>query len=96
MLNKGKKAFIGAGFNIIFQQSLNFLVDTYGSFAASAVSANTILRSLVACGLPLAVRPMFDNLGGVGPGCSLLGGIAVLALPVPWVFVRYAAVFRTT
>lgn len=53
-----------------------------------------MLRSLVACGLPLAVRPMFDNLG-VGPGCSLLGGIAALALPVPWLLLRYAAVLRT-
>lgn len=93
-LLKKEKAFIGAGFNIIFQQCLNFLVDTYGPFAASAVSANTMLRSLVACGLPLAVRPMFDNMG-VGPGCSLLGGIAVLALPVPWLLTRYATVLRT-
>lgn len=38
---------------------------------------------------------MFDNLG-VGPGCSLLGGIAVLALPVPWLLTRYAAVLKTT
>ena len=30
--------FIGAGFNVIFQQCINFLVDTYGLYAASAVS----------------------------------------------------------
>lgn len=53
-----------------------------------------MLRSLVACGLPLAVRPLFSNLG-VGPGCSLLAGIAVLALPVPWLLIRYASVFKT-
>ncbi|KAJ5818466.1 major facilitator superfamily domain-containing protein [Penicillium riverlandense] len=40
--------FIGAGFNVVFQQCLNFLVDTYGVYAASAVSANTILRSVLA------------------------------------------------
>lgn len=44
--------FIGAGFNIIFQQCINFLVDTYGMYAASAVSANTILRSLMAWYVP--------------------------------------------
>ena len=55
--------FIGAGFNIIFQQCINFLVDTYQLYAASAVSANTFLRSLIAAGLPLAARPMFNNLG---------------------------------
>lgn len=40
--------FIGAGFNVIFQQCINFLVDTYALYAASAVSANTVLRSLMA------------------------------------------------
>ena len=85
--------FIGAGFNTIFQQCINFLVDTYGLYAASAVSANTFLRSLLAAGLPLAARPMFLNLG-VGPAMSLLGGLACLALPVPWVFMKYGERLR--
>ncbi|KAJ6086267.1 major facilitator superfamily domain-containing protein [Penicillium sp. IBT 16267x] len=50
--------FIAAGFNIVFQQCLNFLVDTYGPFAASAVSANTTLRSILECAMPFAARPM--------------------------------------
>jgi multidrug resistance protein len=72
----------GMGFNIAFQQCLNYLVDEYGLYAASATSANTILRSLFACGLPMAAGPMFRNMG-VGPAASLLGGISCLALPVP-------------
>ncbi|KAM3423868.1 hypothetical protein BST61_g1264 [Cercospora zeina] len=79
--------FIGAGFNTIFQQALNYLVDTYGLYAASAVSANTFLRSLIACGLPLAAKPMFGGLG-VGPAASILGGISCLALPVPLLFMK--------
>ena len=85
--------FIGAGFNVIFQQCINFLVDTYAIYAASAVSANTILRSIMACGLPLAARPLFQNLG-VGPGASVLGGIAAAALPVPWIFMKYGLKLR--
>jgi hypothetical protein len=85
--------FIGAGFNIVFQQCLNFLVDTYGPYAASATSANTFLRSLIACGLPLAARPMFQNMG-VGPAASVLGGISCLALPVPLVFMKYGEGLR--
>ncbi|TLD37454.1 MFS general substrate transporter [Venturia nashicola] len=85
--------FIGAGFNTIFQQCINFLVDTYRLYAASAVSANTFLRSCLAAGLPLAARPMFHNLG-VGPAMSILGGIAALALPVPFLFMRYGARLR--
>ncbi|EGX92870.1 bicyclomycin resistance protein, putative [Cordyceps militaris CM01] len=86
-------AFVGAGFNIVFQQCLNFLVDTYGMYAASALAANTFLRSLLACGLPLAARPMFSAMG-VGPAVSLLGGIACAALPIPFVFYKYGARLR--
>ncbi|KAF2166161.1 hypothetical protein M409DRAFT_66675 [Zasmidium cellare ATCC 36951] len=87
-------AFIGAGFNIIFQQALNFLVDAYSLYAASALSANAILRSAMACGLPLAARPLFENLG-VGPGASVLGGISCLALPIPFLFMKYTTVLRS-
>lgn len=85
--------FIGAGFNIIFQQCINFLVDTYAIYAASAVSANTILRSFMGAGFPLAAQPMFDNLG-VGPAMSILGGVAALAIPVPFVFMKYGLKLR--
>lgn len=86
--------FIGAGFNVIFQQCINFLVDTYGNlYAASATSANTFLRSILAAGLPLAAMPMFHNLG-VGPAMSILGAIATLAIPVPFIFMKYGPALR--
>lgn len=86
-------AFIGAGFNSIFQQCMNFLVDSYGLYAASAISANTVLRSLLASAFPLVAKPMFNNLG-VGPAMSILGGIACLALPVPLIFMKYGLRLR--
>ncbi|KAK3707153.1 hypothetical protein LTR37_012322 [Vermiconidia calcicola] len=85
--------FIGAGFNTIFQACINFLVDTYGLYAASAVASNTILRSLLAFGLPLATKPMFHALG-VGPATSILGAFAALLLPVPLLFMRYGLRLR--
>lgn len=80
----------GAGFSICFQQCINFLVDVYGPHgsAASATAANTFLRSLMGCGLPLAVRPMFGALG-IGPGMSVLGGVAAIAIPVPFLFMKF-------
>ncbi|KAI9688050.1 MAG: hypothetical protein M1822_001555 [Bathelium mastoideum] len=86
-------AFIGAGFNIIFQQCINFLVDTYSLYAASAVSANTFLRSVLACAFPLVAKPMFNKLG-VGPAMSILGGVATLAIPVPFIFMKYGLRLR--
>lgn len=47
----------------------------------------------MACGLPLAARPMFLNMG-VGPAASVLGGISCLALPVPFLFMKYSKVLR--
>jgi len=85
--------FIGAGFNVIFQQCINFLIDTYGLYAASAVSANTFLRSCLAAGLPLAAMPMFHNLG-IGPAMSILGGVATIAIPVPFIFMKYGVTLR--
>ena len=87
-------AFIGAGFSVIFQQCINFLVDTYAPlYAASATSANTFLRSILAASFPLVARPMFNNLG-VGPAMSILGGVACLALPVPCLFMKYGLRLR--
>ncbi|ESZ96601.1 hypothetical protein SBOR_2968 [Sclerotinia borealis F-4128] len=85
--------FIGAGFNIIFQQCINFLVDTYVLYAASAVSANTFLRSILAAGFPLVAGPMFRGMG-VGPAMSVLGGVATLAIPVPFLFMKYGVALR--
>jgi hypothetical protein len=84
---------IGAGFNVIFQQCINFLIDTYRLYAASAVSANTLLRSFMAAGFPLFARPMFHKLG-VGPAMSIIAGVATLALPVPLVFMKYGLALR--
>ncbi|KIM94909.1 hypothetical protein OIDMADRAFT_45370 [Oidiodendron maius Zn] len=80
--------FIGAGFTVIFQQCLNYLVDTYRIYAASAVSANTLLRSFLAAIFPLFARPMF-NILGVGPGMSIIGAVAAFLLPLPLVLMRY-------
>jgi MFS transporter, DHA1 family, multidrug resistance protein len=41
---------VGLGFFTIFQAALNYLVDTFRLYAASAVAANTFLRSCFAGG----------------------------------------------
>jgi hypothetical protein len=85
--------FIGIGFNCIFQQCLNFLIDVYGIYAASATAAVTFLRSLMAAGLPLAAMPMVRALG-IGPATSIIGGVAAVLLPVPFLFMRYGPRLR--
>ncbi|KAL6799747.1 major facilitator superfamily domain-containing protein [Trichoderma sp. SZMC 28012] len=88
-------AMLGTGFFTIFQAALNYLVDTFQAYAASAIGANTFLRSCVAGALPLAVGPLYHNIG-VGPGSSITGGFAAILIPVPFVFYLYGKRLRAT
>ena len=85
--------FIGAGFNVVFQQSINYIVDAYGLYAASAAAALTFLRSLMACVLPIGVRPMFHALGD-GPAMSIVGAVAAALLPIPFLLMKIGTSLR--
>ncbi len=66
-----------------------YLVDAFGSeAAASALAANTLLRSLFGTFLPLAGPKMYQSLG-LGWGNSLLGFLALAFVPIPILFYRY-------
>ncbi|CAM1508550.1 Fc.00g053980.m01.CDS01 [Cosmosporella sp. VM-42] len=91
---------IGVGNLVIFMndksisQSLQmYLVDSFTIYAASALAANTVMRSIAGAVLPLAGLPMYDKLG-MGWGNSLLGFIAVALLPLPWLFIKYGEHLR--
>lgn len=84
---------LGTGFFTIFQAALNYLVDTFQAYAASAVAANTFLRSCFAGAFPLVVGPLYHNIG-VGPGSTILGGFSALLIPVPFVFYVYGERIR--
>ncbi|KAE8382758.1 major facilitator superfamily domain-containing protein [Aspergillus bertholletiae] len=70
-----------------------YLVDAFGEYAASAMAANTVVRSIVGAFLPLAGPSMYTKLG-LGWGNSLLGFIALGLLPVPVVFYFYGKKIR--
>lgn len=70
-----------------------YLVDSFTVYAASALAANTVLRSIAGAVLPLAGIPMYDKLG-MGWGNSLLGFIAVGLLPLPWLFIKHGEHLR--
>ncbi|KAJ6560589.1 major facilitator superfamily domain-containing protein [Mycena vulgaris] len=68
-----------------------YLVDTF-SYAASAVAAASVFRSMFGFGFPLFGHEMFQALG-TGGGNSLLAGLAiVLGIPFPiYLYYRGAA-----
>lgn len=83
----------GFGLMAIFLQSLNYLVDAYLMFAASAIAANTFLRSLAGAGFPLFSQYMFAALHVNWAG-TLLGCVATVLVPIPVVFYFYGAKIR--
>ncbi|UNI24815.1 hypothetical protein JDV02_010535 [Purpureocillium takamizusanense] len=86
-------AVIGVGNLVIFMSLQMYLVDSFTLYAASALAANAVVRSVAGAVLPLAGLPMYDRLG-LGWGNSLLGFIAMLMLPAPWLFIRYGEYLR--
>ena len=88
-------ALIPYGFGImgLFLPITTYLVDSYPMYAASAIAANVILRSVVGALLPLAGPPMYASLG-LGWGNSLLGFICVVMIPLPLFFYKFGARLR--
>lgn len=84
---------IGLGSIMIFMSTVLYLIDAFGVYAASALAANTLVRSLGGAFLPLAGLPLYENLGA-GWGNSVLGFIAVAFIPVGIWFWRYGKYIR--
>ncbi|EHA22184.1 hypothetical protein ASPNIDRAFT_192510, partial [Aspergillus niger ATCC 1015] len=85
--------FLTAAMLLIFVAYLNYLVDVYMMYAASAIAANTIARSACGAAAPLFTNQMFAAMG-VGGGGSLVGGVAALLAVVPFLFYKYGKQIR--
>ncbi|KAK2462441.1 hypothetical protein APHAL10511_005538 [Amanita phalloides] len=77
----------GAGIYLVFTSVFTYLVVAYRPIAASAMAANSALRSIFAASFPLFTRPMYVRLGAPG-ATALLAGLATLMVPLPFVFER--------
>ncbi|KAM5343382.1 hypothetical protein ACJ41O_011919 [Fusarium nematophilum] len=83
----------GLGFTTIFQSALNYLIDTFTRFSASAIAANTFMRSMFAGAFPLFIIPMYHNVG-VDWGTTIFGCIAAVLVPVPFLFFAWGRRIR--
>ena len=77
--------FLGFGIYSVFLQSLNYIIDAYLMFAASAIAANTIMRSIFGAVFPLFATYMMNGMG-INWACTLLGCVAALFIPMPFLF----------
>lgn len=70
-----------------------YLVDAFTIYAASALAATTVTRSVMAAVLPLAAPKMYAALG-IGWGNSLLAFLALACIPVPFLLLTYGEGMR--
>lgn len=68
--------FVGMGIISTFLSINTYLVDTFARYAASAMAANTVLRSVFGATFPLFGLQMYQKLG-LGWGNTLLALIAL-------------------
>ncbi|KAI0380314.1 MFS general substrate transporter [Hypomontagnella monticulosa] len=85
--------FLATSLMLIFVGYLNYLVDSYLMYAASAIAVNTVCRSAAGAAAPLFTNYMFDALG-VGGGGSLIGGVAAVLALIPLAFYKYGERIR--
>jgi hypothetical protein len=70
-----------------------YVVDAFTLYAASALAANTLTRSVMAAVLPLAGPKMYKALG-LGWGNSLLAFLALAMIPVPCLLMMHGEKMR--
>ena len=78
---------------LLFLGITSYLTDCYGPFGASALAANAVLRSLFGAAFPLFATDMYHALG-VPWATSVLGFVAVIMAPLPWLFYRFGPSIR--
>jgi multidrug resistance protein len=87
-------AFFGFGVITSFQCIQTYIVDSYTRFAASAIGAVAVLRSLAGFGFPLFAPYMYQKLQ-YGWGNSLLGFLGIaLGWPAPFLLWKYGELLR--
>ncbi|KAH8806131.1 major facilitator superfamily domain-containing protein [Xylogone sp. PMI_703] len=84
----------GLGNLSVFISTCLYLIDSYETYAASALTMNTLVRYMVSGGMVEASIPMYENLG-VHWALTILGVIASICTIVPYVFYRYGSWIRS-
>jgi hypothetical protein len=77
--------FYGIGQVAIFNTVQNYYIDSFEKYAASAIAAGALFRSVIGGVVPLLTPVLLENLG-VGWGMSVFVFVSVLLAPNPLLF----------
>lgn len=70
-----------------------YLIDSYETFAASALTFVTLTRYLIAGGMTVVGVPFYKNMGPHWT-LTILASISILMVPIPYVFYKYGHIMR--
>lgn len=85
--------FYGLGQVAIFNSVQNYYIDAFEKYAASAIAAGALFRSVIGGVVPLFTPAMTEKLG-YGWGISVFGFLALLLAPSPLLFYKYGGWLR--
>ncbi|KAH8108480.1 MFS general substrate transporter [Phellopilus nigrolimitatus] len=83
----------GTGISTILQSLTSYLMDSYSIYAASAIAATVVLRSIMACAFPLFSPFMFARLGDHW-AMSVFAFLSLGCMPMPLLFWKYGKSVR--
>lgn len=83
----------GCAMLLIFMAGVAYMVDAYLAVAASAMAANSFLRSLFAAAFPLFTLQMFNTLGASW-ALGLLSFVTLAFAPIPFAFMALGGRIR--
>lgn len=87
-------AIFAAGNQLVFQNCQTYIVDAYTRYAASAIAATALFRSLGGFAFPLFANAMYSDLG-YGWGNTVLAFLAVvIGIPAPFILWWYGEMLR--
>lgn len=85
--------FFGLGQITILNTVQNYYIDSFSKYAASAIAAGAVFRSIVGGILPLGAPALFEKVG-YGWGVSVFAFLSVALSPAPVLFYRFGGWLR--
>ncbi|CAK3909922.1 major facilitator superfamily transporter [Lecanosticta acicola] len=93
VINLLSVAGLGGGLTLASLPLMAYVVDAFGLYSASALTAVIVTRCLMGTFLPLATDPLVRVLGH-GKAYSLLGAVSLCLAPIPLLVMRYGRKWR--
>ncbi|KAJ5161558.1 hypothetical protein N7492_006950 [Penicillium capsulatum] len=83
----------GFGMVIVLLPVMNYVIDAYTIYAASALAATTALRSIFGAVFPLFTTYMYEGIG-IHWASSIPAFLALACVPIPFLFYYYGTAIR--